>query len=190
MNEKYFENIVGLGDLYLEKVFMKFEDENILFICKDEKGERYIGVCYEMRYVLKWVLCKVTVETILQMLTNNITVYECFQKMSGALLLITYTDEQGKVSEWKTLGTIEKRILPDEDFYLKYDMKRDTYYLSLCYEVFSEKTYKELSLKIDGYVQSVNNEMRIPKKKFVVSSRRNYNAVAQTADREWINVCA
>lgn len=193
MKEKYFERVCNLGDLYLEKVFMKFEDENILFICRDENGERFLGVCYEMRYELKWVLCKITKETILQMLINNITVYECFEKQDN-VLLITYSEKQGEMSRWNALGNVERRILPDKDFYLKYDMKKDAYYLNICYEIFNEKNVVENFLKLEeaSYVHKsgVSSTNGMSKTSFVVRNRRSYSTADQSADKEWMNYCA
>ena len=117
----YFENIDGIGNLYLDKTFLKFEEENVLFTCLDDVGNRYLGVCYEMRCGLKWVLCQVSKETILQMRLKLITVRQCFECAGNGLLLITYTDEKGEVAEWKILQEIDINILPDEDFVFKYD---------------------------------------------------------------------
>lgn len=137
--EKYFVNLPQAGDLYLEKVFVKFEDENILFICHDEQGMKYLGVCYEVRYALKWVLCKVTCEKILQMLCGVISVRDCFERTEESLLLITYTEEDGEQSTRKNLGDVESHILPDADFCLKYDMNQDAYYMNICDEMFKQR---------------------------------------------------
>lgn len=193
MKEKYFENVYNLGDLYLEKSFMKFEDEDILFICKDEKGERYLGVCYELRYALKWVLCKVTKEMILRMLVNNITVYECFRK-ANRLLLISYTEEAGEKSEWTTYGKIEKRILPDKDFYFKYNMERDVYYLYICHEMFKETRSLENYLKLDTppFIQEMMTRQAVctANNSFVIRNRKTHSVLERNANKEWMNYCA
>lgn len=193
MIEKYFENVCDLGDLFLEKTFMKFEDENILFICRDEKDERYLGVCYELRYMLKWVLCRVTKETILQMLTDNITVHECFKKAND-LLLISYAEELGEKSEWTTYEKIEKRILPDEDFYLKYDMRKDVYYLNICYEIFREQTSEENFMELDTspFMQEMKAKktVHVSKASFVVRKKRTHGVIDQNANKEWVSYCA
>lgn len=51
MNEIYFENVLDVGNLYLEKVFSKFEDENITFICSDISENRYF--VYAMNFVMQ-----------------------------------------------------------------------------------------------------------------------------------------
>ncbi len=191
--EKYFENVCNVGDLNLEKVFMKFEDENILFICKDSKGDRFLGVCYELRYTLKWVLCRVKKESLLQMLVDNITVHECFRK-ADEVLLISYSQEMGEKSEWTTYEKIEKRILPDEDFYLKYDMKKDVYYLNIIYEMFREQKNAETFMEINAESFMQKKRMmqteHISKNAFVVRKKRTHEVIEQNANKEWVGYCA
>lgn len=131
MRESYFEAVDGIGNLYLEKVFMKFEDENILFICTDDNKQRYLGVCYETRMALKWVICKVSDQMILKMLFGTITVRACFEE-EKKVLLIHYTEADGENAEWRMLDAVNPQILPDEDFYLKYNMNEDNYFLNIC----------------------------------------------------------
>lgn len=194
MNEKYFENACKVGDLYLEKVFMKFEDENILFICKDVKGNRYLCVCYEMRYVLKWIMCAVGRETILQMLIGNITVRECFEKSGKELLHIVYTEEAGEVSCWTNISEIEERILPDKDFRLKYDITRDAYHLNICYEMFAEFGKTESVLKVDaapGFAEMYEAKVSVASRmNYIIHKKTSYSVKQQSADKEWINCCA
>lgn len=123
----YFENIDGIGDLYLEKTLLRFEEENVLFICVDDAGNQYLGVCYEMRYALKWVLCQVSEEMISQMRKRAVTVRECFEKADGRLLLITYTEESGENAEWKLLSEVDENILPDKDFVFEYGGANDSH---------------------------------------------------------------
>ena len=36
MSELYFENVIEKGNLYLDHILYEFEDEPILFLCKDK----------------------------------------------------------------------------------------------------------------------------------------------------------
>ncbi len=137
MKKEYFENVKNIGILYLEKVFMKFEDENIIFVCTDENNNRYLGVCYETRLALKWVLCQVTNELMLQVLFGIIPLRTCFEQ-AGDILLVQYTEADGESSRWDQCVRIESRILPDEDFYLKYSTSEDNYYLVICGSMFEK----------------------------------------------------
>ena len=40
MSELYFENVIEKGNLYLDHILYEFEDEPILFLCKDKDGNR------------------------------------------------------------------------------------------------------------------------------------------------------
>lgn len=118
MGELYFREIEGIGNLYMERTLMKFEDEDIVFICVDDNGQKYLGVCYEMRMILEWVLCRVSDETISQVLSGIITLRACFT-MESEVLLIRCTGAGEETAEWKRQENVDPRILPDEDFYVK-----------------------------------------------------------------------
>ena len=49
MSELYFENVIEKGNLYLDHILYEFEDEPILFLCKDKDGNRYLCHCAEIR---------------------------------------------------------------------------------------------------------------------------------------------
>lgn len=121
----FFKNIDGIGNLYLEKTFLKFEEENVLFICLDDAGNRYLSVCYEMRYALKWVLCRVSHEIIAQMLKKQVKVRECFERTENQVLLITYTEKFEETAEWKALREVDSNILPDKDFELFGNLRKE-----------------------------------------------------------------
>lgn len=188
MREKYFENVEGIGELYLEKTFLKFEEENVLFICRDETGNRYLCVCYEMRYALKWVLCRVSRETILQMLLKSVTVRECYERSQNDLLLITYTEEAGECSEWKSLNEIDNNILLDEDFALKYDAEKDTFLLNICNELFEERKHVTQTMVVDVPAYAYEDDRRecIPVDGFVrVDKPRHYSGKNRNWQEKW-----
>lgn len=183
----YFENVSGIGTLYLEKTFLKFEEENILFVCLDDAGNRYLGVCYEMRYALKWVLCQVSKETILQMLLKLVTVRECFERAGDNLVLITYTEENGEEANRKCLQEIDTNILPDEDFVLKYDAEKDAYCAYICNEMFGEKSI-ERTMKVEAMAYSYveKRKERVPAEKFVVINKsRSYGSGSRNWQENW-----
>ena len=191
MKQAYFKNVTNIGTLYLEKVFLRFEEENILFICRDEQNNRYLCVCYEMRYELCWILCKVTKETILQMLFHSISVREVYEKASEPLILITYTEESGELSEEKLLQDIAPQILPDADFFMKYDMKSDVYYLNICLEMFKEHKSFETFLTMEPEPLPYNTETFImPKVSFTSHNQVNYVNVPQNVNEELVFFCA
>ncbi len=58
MNELFFENVSGVGNLYLDYVFDEFNGEPILFMCKNSVGGLYLCLCSEIRYEQRWVIIK------------------------------------------------------------------------------------------------------------------------------------
>ena len=121
MAEVYFENLPEIGDLYLEKVFNKFEDENIIFLCRDFVGRYYICLCYEFRITLKWIIVGVSVSDVIKLVINRISIRDIFVKNDFDPFLIEYDGDDYKVSR-KELDKIDKNILPGENtptFYYK-----------------------------------------------------------------------
>ena len=50
MSNLYFDNVVQVGQLYLEYVFFEFESEPILFTCHDQLNQTYLCLCSDIRY--------------------------------------------------------------------------------------------------------------------------------------------
>ena len=62
MSELYFENVIEKGNLYLDHILYEFEDEPILFLCKDKDGNRYLCLCAEIRGERRLVLIEISQE--------------------------------------------------------------------------------------------------------------------------------
>ena len=72
---EYNITINGLGNFYLEKELV---DENLLFICKNN-NTKYLVTAYNYD-IDNYILCKITNETLLDMLTQKITMEQAFRK--------------------------------------------------------------------------------------------------------------
>ena len=44
MKELYFENVTGIGKLYLEYIFYEFGNEPLLFLCTDAGKNLYFAL--------------------------------------------------------------------------------------------------------------------------------------------------
>ena len=94
MTDVYFKNVTGVGDLYLDNVFIKLEDENILFLCEDNKGSKYLCLCYEFRWALKWVLCEITAKTVSELISRKTDLKTAFEQGKDNIINIIYKDNQ------------------------------------------------------------------------------------------------
>lgn len=70
MNNLYFENVVHVGNLYLEHIFYAFESEPILFVCSDDARKLYLCLCAEIRYGQRWIAVESNLN-LLKKLTNE-----------------------------------------------------------------------------------------------------------------------
>lgn len=74
--KEYFQ-LPSYGSLYLEHVFYAHGDDPILFVCKDNKEQRYLCSCYRMSE--KWVVCQVSEDTLLALMDEMLTIWEAFE---------------------------------------------------------------------------------------------------------------
>ena len=86
MNEVYFENVTGIGDLYLEHIFYEFESEPILCVCEDKSDKLYLSLCSEIRGRQKWLLSQCSVNLLKLLLNEKIDVASAFRINSEILL--------------------------------------------------------------------------------------------------------
>lgn len=77
-NELYFENVAGIGDLYLEYVFLEFEAEPILFTCVTRRGQLYICLCSEIRAEQRWLVSGCTLTMLRKLLMQQCDIRSAF----------------------------------------------------------------------------------------------------------------
>lgn len=140
MNEIYFENVIGVGNLYLEKVFNRFEDENIIFICTDENFNKYLCLCYEFRSSLKWIISKITPKNIAKLLMQRIDIRSIYELEKYSLIHITYKEEH-LLAEQVQMSNLKENVLPRRGVFLKTDAKVITYFYCLCLNFLETKAY-------------------------------------------------
>ena len=111
MNTKVFENITGIGDLYLDKVLNTFEGENIVFVCEDVDGKYYFCICYEFRFPFGWVLTEITIDDLQKVLTGQMDMHLLY-KNSSFIVQVTQSNEiKTTITDYEH---IDKHYLPTE----------------------------------------------------------------------------
>ena len=140
MNELYFINVIQIGNLYLEKVLNKFEDENIIFICKDLNGNRYLCICYEFRLSLKWIICKITPETLIKLIANRIDINTVFELEQNHWIQILYKNGN-EISRIFTCDNSVENILPKRGVFLKTDQEISKYLRFICFNFTKTSSY-------------------------------------------------
>ena len=130
MRKRYFTNIIGELNLWIEYVFVEYE-RPILFLCKEENTEEeYLCLCYECRKIQKWLIAKTVEELIYKMVEGAFSVRDAFLKGRN-WILVEYDGTVDK-SRGISLGELlaDSEILPDDDVYLDED-ERDDYFAFL-----------------------------------------------------------
>jgi len=140
MNEIYFEDVINIGNLYLEKTFNKFEDENIIFICKTSDDIRYFCICYEFRSSLKWIICKISPDFIIKLISKKIDIRNVFQQSDGDWINIIYKDGKEN-SNIVQKNNYQENILPKSGVFLKADRNIDNYLRFICFNYMPTTTY-------------------------------------------------
>lgn len=155
MNEAYFENVSGIGDLFLDKVFNTFEKENIVFICKDSRNENYLCICYEIRCCLKWVLCPISKISLLDLIYQNIDLKHPFLS-ADTIIEIIFDGENETSKIWDTYD-FDDKLLPNDNTFLRPDDDLSEYILMLgCTTTVNLKEF--LYFKYDDLIANKTNE--------------------------------
>lgn len=128
-NELYFDNILEYGDLYLDKVFNEFEDENIIFTCKDKNENYFFAVCYEFRYKLEWILCKTDVISLIDLISKKIDLHTIFLNSDKMINIIT--DNEGNHITEVQYASFNKSFLPTPGVKLKPNIDLTYYFYDL-----------------------------------------------------------
>lgn len=142
MKEIYFENVINIGNLYLNKILNRFEDENIIFVCTDDNNDYYFSVCYEIRNALKWIICKTDSKTIALALMKKIDLYSVFQRSKEDFIQIIF-DGNNETSNFISLKNIDRKYLPTPGIFFKEetDLYQYVYKLLLEYNVSYNSTF-------------------------------------------------
>lgn len=93
INELYFEKVAGIGNLYLEYIFLEFCYEPIFFTCVSDNGNLYLCLCSEIRGEEKWVVSKCSIGTLQALINGEMDMVSAL-RIPEQLILIT-RDLQG-----------------------------------------------------------------------------------------------
>ena len=88
MSNLYFDNVVQVGQLYLEYVFFEFESEPILFTCHDQLNQTYLCLCSDIRYGQKWIITKCNTKILRALITAEIDIVTAFLKQQKAIVVV------------------------------------------------------------------------------------------------------
>ena len=120
MNKPFFKSVSGCS-LFLERVFVEY-DGPLFFLCKDTFQTNFLcAASIETDDFRSWTVVKATVERIIEVLNDQITLYDLFkQAESGKILYIKGFFKQ-EFDEFIEIdcAVIDENLLPAKDSYLE-----------------------------------------------------------------------
>lgn len=119
-DEPYFKDIPQIGNLYFYLALNEFEDENILFVCKDNVNQLYLCCCYEIRRALKYIINKIDKETLIKLISEEIPIRDALILGTEKKIRIIFTENDLKIDfpKIKDLNS----VLPTKNIYLRLDL--------------------------------------------------------------------
>lgn len=102
------------NELYLVLNLVDFNGIPLYFICKDNTGQYYICLCYDINYE-KYIIVKTDIDRIYKLLTQNITMRDIII-MESEFLDVSILGEED-ICSLKDMKDINFDILPDKNSY-------------------------------------------------------------------------
>lgn len=102
------------NELYLVLNLVDFNGIPLYFICKDNTGQYYIYLCYDIDYE-KYIIVKTDIDRIYKLLTQNITMRDIIT-MESEFLDVSILGEED-ICSLKDMKNINLDILPDKNSY-------------------------------------------------------------------------
>lgn len=128
MNNVYFENVIGIGDLYLDYIFYEFEYEPILFTCVDGKSNLYLCICSDIRCGQKWIITKCTITALKELIAEQMDIATVFL-MNERFIVIKMDLEGRETSTVITRDQMDRLDLPKEGTCIRCDSSKARDYL-------------------------------------------------------------
>ena len=140
--EPYFEDVPCFGDLYLEKIL--FQDECPIFftLCNSEGEQRFIGVCCEIRGEQRWLVATINTKTIIELLSDDITIREAFEADNQAYISIVWKPDYEKEKyKFYSRFDVPRNDLPSGGVHFQAEGEFDDY-IRLLKSLSSEESYR------------------------------------------------
>lgn len=125
----YFTDVPEYGDLCIEK--MLFVDEYpILFTlhCKNNKQEKFICSCCDIRNEQRWILTPIDVLKLLELLVDKITIHDIFTSSKKDSFVVSWK-KGDNFYKYKKISpqNLPEIDLPRQGFYMEGEGEFDTY---------------------------------------------------------------
>lgn len=175
----YFNNIKGVGSLYLESVFYEFEYEPVIFLCKDDNNILYFCLCTEIRYEQKWLLRKIELSELELLAKKKLDIKSFFEK-EGTIIVITLDCDNIEKNDLVKTSEIDELDLPEEGVYIQCNSEDIIEYI----ESVNDKKKKIGSSFDDIIIAYMHNHISLDKKS--LNKSKNYKILFSNYNEECI----
>ena len=120
MSNIFFSNIPNIGDLFINKVLLEYELEPVIFVCKDSYNNFFLCICDDFIDTNRsWIVVKLTVQDLLDVISDKITLLSVFKKSDNKTIVIDYCFNKNTYDyHMIDFSDIDENELPYEDQYL------------------------------------------------------------------------
>lgn len=105
----YFKDVPEFGDLELDHIFLE-NGYPVLFTCRNGK-EIYLCVCRTVIGTQKWVVSKISFQTLEDMIMNRVSIRDAFVKDNNLSCIIKWN----KKDKCEKYNIVKSNTLTDED---------------------------------------------------------------------------
>ena len=128
MKRSYSENVTGIGNLYLEYVFYEFEQEPVLFLCRDEYANIYLCLCADIRYEQSWIVVPCNTMLLHLLIEEKMDIASVFlsRKNGWKIVMDIHGNEKNESIQ---MNDIDRLDLPKEGTYIRCDKEKAETYL-------------------------------------------------------------
>ena len=110
--EKFFE-IEGV-ELFLDKIFVEYDEQEIFFSCITNSGQRFLCVCTDIDNE-SYIVVKTNIENIISMLKGHVTMYASIMQASYFWQIDLAEDISADNVEKMDIKRIDEELLPQRD---------------------------------------------------------------------------
>lgn len=152
----YFENVSSIGNLYLDHCFIEFEEEPILFVCKDKERNLYLCLCSDVRVIQKWIISKIDLKTLTKMVNKEIDLLTALTQNKKVIVVVQniYNHEHNELVCTCKLNELD---LPQKGVLLRCDLFAANKYIQSIHTKHSQVVSENINLQESQTSEFIGN---------------------------------
>lgn len=112
--ERYFQTIPGIGKLFIEEILFEFDKEPIVFVCRNDKKNRYLCLCTDSIESYSWMVAPVSTDILIELLLDKIAILQAFKQSPDKVYILDKSGDEINIRKYR-FEDIPEDELPDEN---------------------------------------------------------------------------